>query len=79
MKKPQRKTRAHNIFTTPRVLAYSARTCSLPYLVALALSGSAAQRHKTVRGRVGETLVHLYKPLFYCLVGSYLMINIGGF
>ena len=37
MKKPQRKTRAHNIFTTRPVLAYSARTCSLPYLVALAL------------------------------------------
>ena len=46
------------LFWSRPVLAYSARTCSLAYLVALALIGSAAQRHKTVRGRVGKSLVH---------------------
>ena len=35
--KTSKENRAHNIFTTRPVLAYSARTCSLPYLVALAL------------------------------------------
>ena len=44
MKKPRRKTRAH-FFSSRAVLAYSARTCSLPYLVALALIWlGAAQR-----------------------------------
>ena len=57
-------------FSSRPVLAYSARTCSLPLIF-----GSATQRHTTVSGRVGKSLVHCYplkcavRSMGYCVEG----------
>ena len=62
MKKPTRKTRALFFFFV------SSRPSLLSSHVLITLFGSATQRHTTVSGRVGKSLVHCY-PL-KCAVRS---------